>query len=53
MQFLEFYYKINEQLPLIRYLSYQPKLFYNLPSFTFQVFNSASTSVVIISHKGA
>ena len=52
MQFLEFYYKIN-RLPLIGYLSYQPKLFYELPSFTFQVFNSVSTATVVISHKGA
>jgi hypothetical protein len=52
MQFLEFYYHINQKLPLIQYLSYQPKLYYHLPSFTFQVFNAISTAMVIISQKG-
>ena len=41
-----------EKLPLIDYLSYQPKQFYYLPSFTFQVFCSSSTSTIIISETG-
>ena len=39
-------------MPLIDYLSYQPKQFYYLPSFTFQVYCSTSTSTVMISEKG-
>jgi hypothetical protein len=52
MQFLEFYYQINEKLPLIRYLSYHPKLFFLLPTFTLQVSTYNSVCTIIISEKG-
>jgi hypothetical protein len=54
MQFMEFYHKIGQQLPLLSYLSYQPKQFYYLPSFTFQVFaaHASSTATILICEKG-
>lgn len=53
MSFLQFYQQMGEKLPLIHYLSYQPKQFYYLPSFTFQVYCPTSTATVLISEKGA
>jgi len=43
---------MNTQLPLISYLTYQPKQFYFMPSFTFQVFSPTSTAIVVICEKG-
>lgn len=52
MQFLEFYYQMTKKLPLISYLSYHPKLFYLLPTFTIQVSNNVSACTVVFLEKG-
>lgn len=52
MNFIEFYYQLSLKLPLINYLSYQPKQFYYLPSFAFQIYNPISTCTIVISEKG-
>ena len=43
---------MTKKLPLINYLSYHPKLFYLLPTFTIQVSNSVSACTIVFSEKG-
>jgi hypothetical protein len=52
VHFLEFYYDMTKRLPLLGYLSYRPRLFYLLPTFTLQVATPASACTVIISERG-
>ena len=43
---------MTKKLPLINYLSYHPKLFYLLPTFTIQVSNNVSVCTIVFSEKG-
>ena len=49
--FVHFHHRLTS-LPLIDYLTYRPKLFYRLPSFTVQVSNQHSACTLIFAEKG-